>query len=153
MKIFNNKRGMAYVLTCVIVLIAMMMLSVLFRFANILSVIRTQKDSVQMQLDSVVVKSAVENYDALKQGNVYGSYIDYTKLEQDAYAALGFFNADTESVEDSLYTMNRPQIISIAEGGFGLLVTYDLVIPFEIWGQNYGTFTVPITLTSKFTEK
>ena len=106
-----------------------------------------------MQLDSVVVKSAVENYDALKQGNVYGSYIDYTKLEQDAYAALGFFNADTESVEDSLYTMNRPQIISIAEGGFGLLVTYDLVIPFEIWGQNYGTFTVPITLTSKFTEK
>lgn len=153
MKIFNNKRGMAYVLTCVIVLVAMMMLSVLFRFVNILSVIRTQKDSVQMQLDSIVVKSAVENYDALKQGNVYGSYIDYTKLEQDAYAALGFSNADTESVEDVLYTMNRPQITTIAEGGFGLLVTYDLVIPFEIWGQNYGTITVPITLTSKFTEK
>ena len=102
MKILNNKRGMAYVLTCVIVLVAMMMLSVLFRFANILSVIRTQKDSVQMQLDSIVVKSAVENYDALKQGNVYGSYIDYTKLEQDAYDVLDFFNADTESVEDSL---------------------------------------------------
>ena len=153
MKILNNKRGMAYVLTCVIVLVAMMMLSVLFRFVNILSVIRTQKDSVQMQLDSIVVKSAVENYDALKQGNVYGSYIDYTKLEQDAYAALGFSNADTESVEDVLYTMNRPQITSIAKGGFGLLVTYDLVIPFEIWGQNYGNITVPITLTSKFTEK
>ena len=153
MKILNNKRGMAYVLTCVIVLVAMMMLSVLFRFANILSVIRTQKDSVQMQLDSIVVKSAVENYDALKQGNVYGSYIDYTKLEQDAYDVLDFFNADTESVEDSLYTMNRPQITTIAEGGFGLLVTYDLVIPFEIWGQNYGNITVPITLISKFAEK
>lgn len=153
MKILNNRRGMAYVLTCVIVLVAMMMLSALFRFAYIFSVIHTQKDSMQMKLDSVVIKSAVENYDALKQGTVYDIYMDYTGMEQEAYVALGFSNADVESVEDALYTMNRPQITTIAEGGFGLLVTYDLVIPFEIWGQSYGDITVPITLTSKFTEK
>lgn len=153
MKILNNKRGMAYVLTCVIVLVAMMMLSVLFHFAHVLSVIHTQKDSMQMKLDSVVIKSAVKNYDALKQGTVYDIYIDYTGIEQEAYVALGFSNADTESVEDVLYTMNRPQITTIAEGGFGLSVTYNLVVPFEIWGQNYGNITVPITLTSKFTEK
>ena len=153
MKALRNKNGMAYVLTCVIVLTAMMMVSVLFQYRYVYSVIDTQRDAAQTQLDSVVMKSAVENYDALKQGCNYQTFIDYVKLEQDAYAALGFSETDTEALEEDLYTLNRPQITTITEGGFGLTVTYDLVIPFEVLGQTYGEITVPITLTSKFTEK
>lgn len=153
MKALKNKNGMAYVLTCVIVLIAMMMVSVLFQYRYVYSVIDTQRDAAQTKLNSVVMKSAVENYDALKQGRNYPSLIDYTKLEQDAYAALGFSDTDTEVLEEDLYTVSRPQITSITEGGFGLSVTYDLVIPFEVLGQSYGEITVPIILTSKFTEK
>ena len=153
MKALRNKNGMAYVLTCVIVLTAMMMVSVLFQYRYVYSVIDTQWDAAQMKLDSVVMKSAVENYDALKQGRNYKCLIDYTKLEKNAYAALGFSDTDTEVLEEDLYTVNRPQITTITEGGFGLTVTYDLVIPFEVLGQSYGEITVPITLTSKFTEK
>ena len=153
MKALRNKNGMAYVLTCVIVLGAMMMVSVLFQYRYVYSVIDTQRDAAQTQLDSVVMKSAVENYDALKQGCNYQTFIDYAKLEQDAYAALGFSETDTEALEEDIYTVNRPQITTITEGGFGLTVTYDLVIPFEVLGQTYGEITVPITLTSKFTEK
>lgn len=153
MKALRNKNGMAYVLTCVIVLTAMMMVSVLFQYRYVYSVIDTQRDAAQMELDSVLMKSAVENYDALKQGRNYKCLIDYTKLEQDAYAALGFSGTDTEVLEEDLYTVSRPQITTITEGGFGLSVTYDLVIPFEVLGQSYGEITVPITLTSKFTEK
>ena len=153
MKALRNKNGMAYILTCVIVLTAMMMVSVLFQYRYVYSVIDTQRDAAQMKLNSVVMKSAVENYDALKQGRNYKCLIDYTKLEQDAYAALGFSDADTEVLEEDLYTVSRPQITTITEGGFGLTVTYDLVIPFEVLGQSYGEITVPITLTSKFTEK
>ena len=153
MRVLRNKNGMAYVLTCVIVLVAMMMVSVQFQYRYVYSVIDTQRDAAQTQLDSVVMKSAVENYDALKQGRNYPSLIDYTKLEQDAYAALGFSETDTEALEEDLYTLNRPQITTITEGGFGLSVTYDLLIPFEVLGQSFGEITVPITLTSKFTEK
>ena len=153
MKALRNKNGMAYVLTCVIVFTAMMMVSVLFQYRHVYSVIDTQRDAAQTQLDSVVMKSAVENYDALKQGCNYQTFIDYAKLEQDAYAALGFSETDTEALEEDIYTVNRPQITTITEGGFGLTVTYDLVIPFEVLGQTYGEITVPITLTSKFTEK
>ena len=153
MKALRNKNGMAYVLTCVIVLTAMMMVSVLFQYRHVYSVIDTQRDAAQTQLDSVVMKSAVENYDALKQGCNYQTFIDYVKLEQDAYAALGFSETDTEALEEDIYTVNRPQITTITEGGFGLTVTYDVVIPFEVLGQTYGEITVPITLTSKFTEK
>ena len=153
MKALRNKNGMAYVLTCVIVFTAMMMVSVLFQYRHVYSVIDTQRDAAQTQLDSVVMKSAVENYDALKQGCNYQTFIDYAKLEQDAYAALGFSETDTEALEEDIYTVNRPQITTITEGGFGLSVTYDLVIPFEVLGQTYGEITVPITLTSKFTEK
>ena len=153
MKALRNKNGMAYVLTCVIVLTAMMMVSVLFQYRYVYSVIDTQRDAAQTQLDSVVMKSAVENYDALKQGCNYQTFIDYAKLEQDAYAALGFSETDTEALEEDIYTVNRPQITTITEGGFGLTVTYDLLIPCEVLGQTYGEITVPITLTSKFTEK
>ena len=60
MKALRNKNGMAYVLTCVIVLVAMMMVSVLFQYRCVYSVINTQRDAAQTQLDSVVMKSAVE---------------------------------------------------------------------------------------------
>ena len=84
MKALRNKKGMAYVLTCVLVMVGMMMVSVLFQYRYVYSVIDTQRDAAQTQLDSVVMKSAVENYDALKQGRNYPSLIDYTKLDQDA---------------------------------------------------------------------
>ena len=153
MRALRNQNGMAYVLNCAIVLTAMLMVSVLFQYRYVYSVIDTQRDAAQTQLDSVVMKSAVENYDALKQGCNYQTFIDYAKLEQDAYAALGFSETDTEALEEDIYTVNRPQITTITEGGFGLTVTYDLLIPFEVLGQTYGEITVPITLTSKFTEK
>ena len=59
MKALRNKNGMAYVLTCVIVLTAMMMVSVLVQYRYVYSVIDTQRDAAQTQLDSVVMKSAV----------------------------------------------------------------------------------------------
>jgi hypothetical protein len=34
-----------------------------------------------------------------------------------------------------------------------LTVTYDLVIPFYALGENYGNITVPVTVSSQFTEK
>ena len=96
MRVLQNKRGMAYVLTCVIVLVVMMLLSVLFQYRYVYSAIREQRDEAQMQLDSVILKSAMENYDALKRGSTYREYIDYAKLEQDAYVALGFADTDAE---------------------------------------------------------
>ena len=153
MKALRNKNGMAYVLTCVIVLVAMMMVSVLFQYRYVYSVIDTQRDTAQTQLDSVVMKSAVENYDALKRGSTYRGYIDYAKLGQDAYVALGFADTDAEWLEEHPYIMSRPQITPITEGGFGLTVTYNLEINFFVLGEDYGKITVPITLTSKYTEK
>ena len=153
MRVLQNKRGMAYVLTCVIVLVVMMLLSVLFQYRYVYSAIREQRDEAQMQLDSVILKSAMENYDALKRGSTYREYIDYAKLEQDAYVALGFADTDAEWLEEHPYIMSRPQIAPITEGGFGLTVTYNLEIDFFVLGEDYGKITVPITLTSKYTEK
>jgi len=153
MRTLKNKKGMAYVLTCVIILISMMLISVLFQYRYVYSAIEEQQEEAQMQLDSVILKSAMENYDALKRGSAYQEYINYTQLEQDAYVALGFFNEDIESIEKHIYTINRPTITPIAEGGFGLTVTYELQIAFWVLGEDYGTITVPVSLTSKYTEK
>ena len=80
MRILKNKNGMAYVLTCAVTVVIMMLLAVLFQYRFLASVVRTQREEAQMKLDSVVMKSAVENYDALKQGIAYGDHIDYEKM-------------------------------------------------------------------------
>ena len=126
MKALKNNRGMAYVLTCVLVMVGMMMVSVLFQYRYVRSIVTTQKEAAQMELDSVILKSAVEHYDA-----------------------LGF----DETNEDRAYILTNPQITQLTEGGFGLTVTYDLVIPFYALGENYGNITVPVTVSSQFTEK
>ena len=153
MRIMKNKNGMAYVLTCAVTVVIMMLLAVLFQYRFLASVVRTQREEAQMKLDSVVMKSAVENYDALKQGIAYGDHIDYEKMVRDAYDALGFSDGDTELPEARFFTLVRPQITAIQNGGFGLVASYELILPFEILGESYGEITVPITLTSKFTEK
>jgi len=153
MRLLKNKNGMAYILTCVIVLLAMIMISVLFQFRTVCAVIETQTDAIQTKIDSVIMKSAIENYDALKAGSEYTRLIDYVKLEQDAYAELGFTSTSLESLERSEYTMYRPHVTAITENGFGVRVTYDLSVPFVALGHKVADITIPVTLTGRFTEK
>lgn len=152
MRVLRNKNGMAYVLTCVILLVAMMLGSLLLQYAQIVSAVEAQKKDAQIKLDSVILKSAMENYDALKQGSLYPSQLDFAKLEQDAYVALGF-GENGATVRDGIFTVREPQITSFCEGGFGLNVKYELEFPFLVLGEDFGNVTIPVTLTSKFREK
>ena len=94
----------------------------------------------------------MESYDVLKQGSLYPSQLDFAKLEQDAYVALGF-GENGETVRDGIFAVREPQITSFCEEGFGLTVQYELEFPFLVLGEDFGSVTVPVTLTSKFTEK
>ena len=152
MRVFQNKKGMAYVLTCVILLIAMTVGALLLQYAQILSAVEAQRKDAQIKLDAVILKSAMESYDVLKQGSLYPSQLDFPKLEQDAYVALGF-GENGETVRDGIFTVREPQITSFCEEGFGLTVQYELEFPFLVLGEDFGNVTIPVTLTSKFREK
>ena len=153
MKILKNKNGFSYIITCVILLLAMMLLSIGIRYRHLFYLVETQKNEVQTELDSLVMKSAIEYYDALKQGEVYGNYIDHTKLVEDAYKTLGFSSSATQKIEGTGYTMMRPQIEAVKDGGFGITVSYELSLTFELFGRKAADIPVSVTIMSRFTEK
>lgn len=93
MKLLRNKKGFSYILTCVLVLAVVMMIAVSVQYSLVFSLVRSEKEASRLALDSVVTKYAVEQYDALKQGEAYASHIDRTELVRRAYGTLGFANA------------------------------------------------------------
>ena len=151
-KIINNKKGFSYIFICVITIFVAIVIFTGLQYNLVLYTVKAHKNDVQLKLDSVIMKSAVENYDALKQGEVYGDYIDKEKLVRDAYEALDF-SLSTESVHMDGCSMSRPEIEAIEGNGYGIRVSYELTIPFEMLDHTLIDITVPIELYSQYKEK
>lgn len=93
MRMLRNKKGFSYILTCVLVLAVVMMIAVSVQYSLVFSLVRSEKEASRLALDSLVTKYAVEQYDALKQGEAYASHIDRAQLVRRAYGTLGFADA------------------------------------------------------------
>ena len=152
MRILKDKSGVSYVLVCVIVLIASMLIFIGMQYATVLSAVNTHKSDTRLKIESCVMRSAIDNYDALKQGSAYADYIDTDILVEDAYEALGF-SWDTEYVEDNGKKMTRPEIEAIQNGGYGVKVSYELSVPFEFLDRTVTYITVPVELSAEYRER
>ena len=154
-KPLRNKKGFSYVLTCVIILVVMMLVTAAMQYAYVYHIAREQQNETQLKLDSFVTRYAITYYDALKQGESWDDYIDRGDLVDGAYTLLGFPRFITleyrEPVAvDGKYVMSRPTIVATAGDAFGLLVEYELSIPFEMFNRKIAEITVPITIVSQY---
>jgi len=154
-KPLRNKEGFSYVLTCVIILVVMMLVTAAMQYAYVYHIAREQQNETQLKLDSFVTRYAVTYYDALKQGEPWDDYIDRNDLVDGAYTLLGFPRFITleyrEPVPvDGKYVMSRPTIYAMAGDAFGVLVEYELSIPFEMFNREIAEITVPITIVSQY---
>ena len=153
----GNKKGFSYILTCVCILVVMMLVSAAMQYAFIYHVARTQQNETQLKLDSYVTRYAVSKYDALKQGERWEDYIDCDDLVDGAYTLLGFHRVITPGYQDTAvyekYAMSRPSIHALDGGAFGVLVEYEITIPFELFNTAVAEITVPITIVSQFKQK
>lgn len=153
----GNKKGFSYILTCVCILVVMMLVSAAMQYAFIYHVARTQQNETQLKLDSYVTRYAVSKYDALKQGERWEDYIDRDDLVDGAYTLLGFHRVINPGYQDTAvyekYAMSRPSIHALDGGAFGVLVEYEITIPFELFNTAVAEITVPITIVSQFKQK
>ena len=154
----GNKKGFSYVPVCIAILAVMMLVAVVIQYAYVYHIAREQQNETQLKLDSYVTRCAVNKYDALKQGEPWDKYIDRNELVDGAYSLLGFPRIITleyrEPVEiDGKYVMSRPNIRAIAGDAFGVLVDYEITIPFVLWGREVAKIRVPITIVSQFKQK
>lgn len=149
MRICKNKNGFSYLLVCVITLFVAMLIVVGLSYADVMNIIRVQKEEIKQSLDSAVTEEAVAYYDALKQGNRYSDYVEASFLSNRAYRALGFGLPQTEIrtvYRDGMAVsvMERPEITVSMEGGFGVQVSYRLIVPFRVFGQHITDISVPV---------
>ena len=142
MKMLRNKKGFSYILTCVLVLAVVMMIAVSVQYSLVFS---------------LVTKYAVEQYDALKQGEAYASHIDRTQLVRRAYGTLGFADAGitekTVSKGDASYIVSRPEITAADSGSISVTVRYTLTVPFRAFGRVVAEIPIPVEINAMLNEK
>ena len=153
----NNRKGFSTILVCVIVLILCMILAVLIEYGTMYNCAEAEKTETQLKLDSMITSYAVAKYDALKQGKAYESYLSPGELVKKAYESLGFEDASisekTVTKGNLTYQINRPDIRYLSEKEFGIVASFNVIVPFTVFGQNVTDITIPITIISKYTER
>lgn len=153
----KNKKGFSYILVCVFILAAVMLTFVALQYASIYHIAREQKQDTQLTLDSYVTTYAVNKYNALKQGTEYDKYIDRADLVEGAYYVLGSPRIITLEYRPEsgtgAYSVTNLAVNALVGDSFGVFVTYDLNIPFEVFGMKISDIKVPVEIVSSYTEK
>lgn len=149
-KTLKNKKGFSYVLTCVCILVVMILVAVAMQYAFVYHVAREQQNETQLKLDSYVTRYAVSKYDALKQGELWDDYIDRDDLVDGAYTLLGFDESVNSFEFQPGCLMSRPLISATQDDSFGVIVEYEITIPFDMFNRNISDIEVPIKIISQF---
>ena len=154
-KLLTNKKGFSYVPCCVIILVIVMFVFVSLQYAGIYHIARQQKNETQLKLDGYITRTAVQNFDALKQGGAWENHIDREEIVDGAYDLLGFFRGTSEEYHEveGKYKMSKPNVSALQGDSFGVVVEYDITIPFNAFGIMVADIIVPVEIVSRCAER
>ncbi|MBQ8848734.1 MAG: hypothetical protein IJ011_04945 [Clostridia bacterium] len=146
MKILKDKSGVSYVLVCVIVLFASMLIYAGLEYNSVLSVVESQKQEVSFELDKVTAESARENIEN-------GATISTEDIEQRAFSTLGFYDTSIQIKDGIGYSMSRPSFSVITGTDITITAEYELTVPFRLIDAEVIEITVPVRVTAKYYER
>ena len=146
MRVLKDKSGVSYILMCVIVLFASMLIYAGLEYNSVLSVVESQKQEVSFELDKVIAEVARENIED-------GTPIDENELTDRAYTALGFSDTSKQIKDGNGYFMSRPSF-SVATGtDISVEAKYELNMPFRLLDAEVINISVPVRVTAKYYER
>lgn len=149
---------MTHIKTAVIVLIIAMLLSLVFMYANLMSVISSTKSNTERVLDSFVMENATYIYNSIKNGN------DFTaRINENYYIAKTFSELSLDFSGVMLYSrdeqggynfrMTNPQTFFTVGNTLNLTTTYDLLFPIYFAGRQVMELRVPIRVKASYNLK
>ena len=155
MKMLKNKKGIAYIYVCVIVIFIAALLSVIILYMGLTAQVQIQKRDVQKKLDGYVAQYATESFDAIKQGSRYADHMDYTAFASGVYRSVGFGDdsATVYEYENGNCSMTRPEVTVLEGDGYGLTLRYTAIFPIKWNGNTYSNLEVPVTVSSYYKSK
>lgn len=146
MRILKDKSGVSYILMCVIVLFASMLIYTGLEYNSVLSVVESQKQEVSFELDKVISEAARESIEN-------GVTISTEDIEQRAYLALGFYDTSIQIKDGIRYSMSRPSFSVTTGTDISVVAEYELNVPFRLLDAEVINITVPVRVTAKYYER
>lgn len=154
----RNKRGEGYIMTCVLIIIICMLLSVFITFFTAVNVVKTVQRNSRVVLDSFVMENSIEIYDSIKNGNDDTAVLDNSKYIESltefctfVKSGARYYNYDQEG--NGQYSISEPQMSFAVDTKLKVRVKYSVYIPIYFAGYRVSTAEVPLTVESDFNEK
>lgn len=146
MSVLKNKNGISYILVCVVLLFAVMLIFVGLQYSSALYVIEQQKYDTEFKLKAIITEYAYECYEN-------GTEITEDELEARAYEVLGFAIEGVQSKDGDGYIMSRPSFSVFADSDVRIVAEYELTVYFEALEGQVIDILVPISVTAQYYER
>ena len=149
---------MTHIKTAVIVLIIAMILSLIFAYASIMTIVQNTKTNTERVLDSFVMENATFIYNSIKNGNDFTTsinanyYVSKTSSELSLDLIGGMLYNKNEQ-GDSIFIMTNPQTRFTVDNTLNLTTTYDLLIPINFAGKKVLDLRIPIKVKASYNLK
>ncbi len=153
-----NKRGDGYIITCVMVIVLCMLITVFITFVSAVNTIRITEKNSRIVLDSYVMENSIINYDSIKNGNDYTealneeiyieSLCDFCTLEKNGDLLYSY--SEDGSIN---YKLSMPTVSFTVEDTLKIYTEYTIYVPIRFGGVTINTTEIPIKVESKFNEK
>lgn len=149
---------MTYIKTAIIVLVTAMILSLVFLYASLLSMISSTKSNTERVLDSFVAENATYIYSSIKNGNDFTAGIDenYFISKTSSELSLDFFGGMLYSRDEQggyHFRMTNPQTRFTVSNTLNLTTTYDLLFPIHFAGKRVMELRIPIQVKASYNLK
>lgn len=157
-KVLRNNSGFSYILICVILQFAVMLLLAGLEYAAVVGRVKQEKVWLKQTADGVVTDYATRVYDAVKQGARYADTLNPDELVSETYRALGFGDDDTERLtraetDGIVLILERPEITAVTADGFGVKVKCRVKVPLTVLGRTVSVPETVLEIESVFSKK
>ena len=160
-KVLRNNSGFSYILICVILWFAVMLLLAGLEYAAVVGRVKQEKTWLKQTADGVVIEYATRVYDAVKQGTRYADALNPDALVGETYRALGFGDDNTARLTRTEGTENprvvlileRPEVTAVTADGFGVKVQCRVKVPFTVLGRTVSVPETVMEIESVFSKK
>ena len=149
---------MTHIKTAIVVVVIAMLLSLVFMYASLMSMISATKSNTERVLDSFVMENATYIYNSIKNGHDFTASIDayYYISKTSSELSLDFsggmlYNRNEQGGFN--FRMTNPQTSFTVSNTLNLTTTYDLLFPINFAGKRVLELRVPITVKVSYNLK
>ena len=149
----EDRSGAGTVFACVLVMLAMLLLTVAFLFCGLLETVNGAKSRMQEALDAALGNALSQQYDTVRDGNLPTVTVGLAEANGELARSLKIEPEDGSFTkrrgDDILWCLRLTDVTETrSEELLTVTVQVELQVPVAFGGETIGTVTVPIRVES-----